>query len=255
MIQQRYLRPAGQGLLRTRALARVVALRAIASAKDRLLTAGWLPSGSAETLRVSTRSVREGLQACAHPAAFPDRQLLFVPLSIACSATCAALLAVASVLRTAELLSRCAVSVVADLAQQASLYARASAGISNGRYGSPVPLPELPLPEPAPAVAAPPEAYAWEIEPTTIEQQDNGGQPAATALAPRDRDFEHDSARGRGDPDGDPTSQRGREGAAQRRELDQPPAQGRWWRIRQRPQWLRNARVGSPDHDNARRAD
>ena len=179
MVQQRYLRPAGQGLRRTRALARVVTVRAFASAKGRVLSAGWLPSGSAEALRVSARSVREGLQVCAHPSAFPDRQLLFVPLSIACSATCAALLAVASVLRAGELLSRCVVSVATDLAQQASLYARVSAAISNGRFGNPVPLPEPPPPEPE---------YQWEIEPpagaSAAEQQDSGGQPAATAPAP-----------------------------------------------------------------------
>lgn len=252
MVQQRYLRPAGQGLRRTRDLTRVVASRALASAKGRVLAAGFLPWGSAEALRVSSRSVREGLQACVYPSAFPDRQLLFVPLSIVCSATCAALLAVASVLRAGELLSRCAVSVATDLAQQASLYARVSAAISNGRFGSSVPLPEPPLPEPEP------QAYQWEIEPpagaSAAEQQDSGGQPAGTPSAPRDRSVDNDGARGHSH--GDEASERARadEGVAQRDEPSEQQAPGRWLRRNFQPvQWLRNARGGVPDRQQTSR--
>lgn len=247
MVQQRYLRPAGRGVRRTTALARVVASRALASAKGRLLAAGWLPWGSAEALRMSGRSVREGLQACAHPSVFPDRQLAFVPLSVACSAACAALLAVASALRAGELLCRCAVSVAADLAQQASLYAQVSAAISNGRFGRPVPLPEPPLPE------ADPQVYQWEIEPpaagaSASGQQDGGGQPAGTAPASRDRPLEPESARGHADGDetgGGPGSLgRGDDTVApQPREPEQPVARGRWRQSFRPMQWLRNRRA------------
>jgi hypothetical protein len=155
-IQERYWEPFAAGAVgrarRTRDLAAVVTIRALVSAKQRLST-GWLPTGAGDAVRTARRSVCASVRITFVPP--PNRQLLFVPLSFACSATCAGLLALASAVRIVELASRCAVSIATDLAQQLALWAQFATEIADGKGSPPpVPLPSLPPPEPVLEVTA-----------------------------------------------------------------------------------------------------
>ncbi|KAJ1640839.1 hypothetical protein T492DRAFT_926453 [Pavlovales sp. CCMP2436] len=166
-ISERYLLQAAQHARRARDLVAIVTIRSLASAKQRL-SMGWLPSGSGESARLAGRSAREALQVTLWGSAFPGRRVLFVPLSLALSATSASLLACASVVRVLELASRAFTSVASDLAAQTAAYSEFATAVAAGRVSAPPPLPKLPEAEEPTATRALPAESGPESGPGVL---------------------------------------------------------------------------------------